>query len=116
MADMYTFYQASERVTPDILIKGVPYRIMFAQKCLTPIGVRLILKLRAHPQNIYVMPPNYCAGPLEMSQIDRIDKEKLFINIYWGRQPSGDHIIVVRNADAPTPTYSEMQAAAAIGN
>ena len=117
MADMYTLYQASERVTTDILIKGVPYRIMFPQKCLTPLGVRLILKLRAHPQNIYVMLPNYCAGLLEMSQMDRINKEKLFVNIsYWGRQHSGDTIIQLRHADVTMPTYSDMLAAGAFGN
>jgi len=117
MADMHTLFQAAERVNVDILMKSVPYRIMYAQKCLTSQGVRLILKLRAHPQNIFVKMPNYCAGVLEMSQIDRINKEKLFINIsYWGRQHSGDPIKQLRHADVPMPTYSDMLASGAIGN
>jgi len=77
MADLNLF-NAAERVGVDTLMKGVPYRIMFAQKCQTPQGVRLILKLRAHPRNIFVKMPNYSAGVLEMS--DRINK--LFVNFH----------------------------------
>jgi len=71
---MHTLYQAAQRVTVDVLIKGVPYRIMYAQKCLTPLGVRLILKLRAHPGNIFVLMHNYCADVLERSHIHRMNK------------------------------------------
>ena len=60
--------------------------------------------------------PNYCTGVLEMSQIDRINGEKLFVNFaYWGRQPSGNPIIQLRNTSVPMPTYAEMLAAGAVG-
>jgi len=111
MADMNNLYDVSELVGIESLIKGATYRITYAQKCTTPLGVRLFLKLRAHPRNIFVKLPYYCAGVLEMSQIDKINKEKLFLNSYWGRQPNGDPIFQIRNKDTSMPTYSEMLAA-----
>jgi len=116
MADMYSLYQAAGRVGVDYLIKGMPYWIIAAQKCIISLGIRLILKLRAHPHNIYVMMPNYCTGVLQMSQIDRTNREKLFVNFaYWGWQPSGNPIIQLRNTSVPMPTYAEMLAAGAVG-
>ena len=43
MADMNTLFKAATPVSVDILMKGLPYRTMYAQKCLTPEGLRLIL-------------------------------------------------------------------------
>jgi len=97
---MNTLFKAATPVSVDILMKGLPYRILYAQKCLTPEGVRLILKLGAHPKNVFVKMPNYCAGVLTDSKISRINKEKLFVNLsYWGRQDSGDPITQLRNAN-----------------
>ena len=113
---MNYIFNISERVDDSILIKGASYRIIFAQKCLTPQGVQLILKIRAHPRNILVKMPEYAVGVLEMGQIDKINKEKHFVNFsYWGRQPSGNPVIQLRNAKVAMPTYSEMAAAGAIG-
>jgi len=112
MADMNYLLNASERVGVDTLMKGATYGIIYAQICMKPQGVRLFLKLRAHPRNIFVKLPNYCAGVLEMSQTNRINKENLFVNFsYWGRQPHGDPIFLLRNKDITMPTYSEMLAA-----
>jgi len=115
MLDMHTLFVAAAPVGADILVKGLSYRIMYAQKCVTSDGVRLILKLRAAPHNIYVKLPNYCAGVLTDSQISGINKEQLFVNFYWVRQDSGNPIMQIRNAAVPMPTYSEMRAAGALG-
>jgi len=91
----------SELVGVESLIKGATYRITYAQKCMTLLGVRLFLKLRAHPRNIFVKLPYYHTCLLEMSQIDEINKEKLFLNFsYCGRQPNGDPIFIYK-----TKTY-----------
>jgi len=39
MPDMNTLFEAATRVCADILMKGLSYRIMYAQKCVTPNGV-----------------------------------------------------------------------------
>jgi len=108
----------SELVGVESLIKGATYRITYAQKCMKPLGVRLFLKLRAHPRNISVKLPYYHTWLLDMSQIDEINKEKIFLNFsYWGRQFNGDPIFHIQNKDIPMPTYSEMlTAAGAINN
>ena len=48
---------------------------------MTPQGLRLFLKLRAHPHNIFVKLPDYYVEVLEMSQIESTDKNfcQLFI-------------------------------------
>jgi len=80
-------------------------------------SVRLILKLRAEPRNIFDKMPAYDAYFFTDSQISRINKEELFVNLsYWGRTDSGDPIIQIRKAALPMPTYSEMLAAGAVGN
>jgi len=90
---------------------------MYAEKIVTADSVWLILKLRADPRNIFVKMPAYDAYMFTDSQISRINNEELFVNLsYWGRTDSGDPIIQIRNAALPMPTYSEMVAAAAVGN
>ena len=90
---------------------------MYAEKIVTADSVWLILKLRADPRNIFVKMPEYDAYMFTDSQISRINNEELFVNLsYWGRTDSGDPIIQIRNAALPMPTYSEMVAAAAVGN
>jgi len=113
---MNTLFAAAETVSAHILVRGLPYRIMYPQNCVTPNGVRLILKLRADPRNIFIMMPAYCVYTFTDSQISRINNEQLFVNIsYWGRNVSGNSIIQIRNAAVPMPTYSEMLAAGAFG-
>jgi hypothetical protein len=114
MPDIKTLYAAATTVTADILVRVMPYRIMYAQKCVTPDGVRL-LKLRADPRNIFVKMPAYDAYLFTDSQISRINNEQLFVNIYLGRNVSGNPIIQIRNAAVPMPTHSEMLAARAVG-
>jgi len=41
-------------------VKGATYRVLYARKCMSPQGIRLFLKLRTHPHNIFVKVPNYC--------------------------------------------------------
>jgi len=89
---------------------------MYAQKCITPDGVQLLLKLRADPKNIFVKMSAYDAYLFTDSQISRINNEQLFVSIsYWGRNVSGNPIIQIRNAAVPMPTYSEMLEAGAFG-
>jgi len=107
----------AELVGFESLIKGATYRVVYARKCMTPQGLRLFLKLRAHPHNIFVKLPNSCVEVLETSQIDKINRHKLFVNFsYWGRRPNGDPIFQIRNKDIPMPTYSQMLVVGLIGN
>ena len=43
MRDMNTLFAAAETVSVNILVRGLPYRFMYAEKSVTPDGVRLIL-------------------------------------------------------------------------
>jgi len=43
MPDINTLFEAATPVGVDVLVKGLSYRIMYAQKCVTSDGVRLIL-------------------------------------------------------------------------
>ena len=114
---MNTLFAAAETVSVNILVRRLPYRFMYVEKSVTPDGVRLILKLRADRRNIFIKMPVYCAYVFTDSQISRINKEQLFLNIsYWGRTDSGNPIIEIRNSAVPMPTYSEMLAAGAVGN
>ena len=116
MRDMNTLFAAAETVSVNILVRRLPYRFMYAEKSVTPDGVRIILKLRADPRNIFIKMLAYCAYVFTDSQISRINNEQLFLNIsYWGRTDSGDPITQIRNAAVPMPTYSEMLAAGVVG-
>jgi len=115
MPDMNTLFEAATPLSADILVNGLSYQIMYAQKCVTPNGVRLILKLRADPMNIFVKMPDYDAYLFTDSQISRINNEQPFVNIYWGRTDSGEPIMQIRKAAVPMPTYWEMLAAGAVG-
>jgi len=87
---------------------------MYAQKIVTANSVWLILKLQAHPRNVFVKMPADNAYMFTDSQISRINNEELSNMSFWGRSSSGDPIIQIRNAFRPIPTYSEMLAAGAI--
>ena len=50
----------SELVGFESLVKGATYRVLNARKCMSPQGIRLFLKLRTHPNNIFIKLPNYC--------------------------------------------------------
>jgi hypothetical protein len=117
MADINTLFAAATTVSVNILVRGLPYRIMYDENIVTADSVRLILKLRADPRIIFVKMPPYDAHLFTDSQISRINNEELFVQLsYWGRTDSGDSIIQMRNAALPMSTSSEMLAAGAVGN
>jgi len=118
MPDMNYLFNFATPVSLDTLQKGHTYWIMAARQGLTPGNndLRLLLKLRALPHNIFVMLPTYCTGVFNLSQINKINKEQLFVNFsYWGKLHSGEPILQIRNATIPMPTYAEMTAAGAVG-
>jgi len=51
MADMSVLFS---RAMPVSLVPGMPYLIMYAQKIQTENGMRLFVKLRAEPKNVFV--------------------------------------------------------------
>jgi len=85
---------------------------MYAQKCVTPNGVRLISKLRADPKNIFVKMPDYDAYLFTDSQISRITN---FLSTSIGV----DRILGTRSCRYTTQPcqcrHSEMLAAGAVG-
>jgi len=102
--------------TPASLVPGLSYLIIAAQKIPTERGMRLFIKLRAAPKNIFYKMSGDLACLLTDHQIEQINNEKLFINFsFWGTSPSGDPIIQIRNAALSSPTYEEMALAGTFG-
>jgi len=90
---------------PGNLVPGLSYRIIAAQKVPTESGMRLFVKLRAAPQNIFCKMQGDLTYLFTDYQIEQINKEKLFVKFsFWGTSLSGDPIIHVRNAALPTLT------------
>ena len=111
MADMSALFASA---MPGSLVPGLAYLIMYAQKIQAEDGMRLFVKLRPAPQNIFCKMPGGLAYPFTDYQIDQINNEKLFVNLsFWGKSLSGDPIIQIRNAALPMPTFEEMTAAGA---
>jgi len=103
--------------TPANLVPGLSYLVIAAQKIPTERGMRLFIKPRAAPKNIFYNMPGDLAYLLTDHQIERINNQKLFINFsFWGTSPSGDTIIQIRNAALPSPTYEEMALAGTFGS
>ena len=103
--------------TPTNLVPGLSYLVIAAQKIPTERGMRLFIKLRAAPKNIFYKMPGDLAYLLTDHQIERINNQKLFINFsFWGTSPSGDPIIQIRNAALPSPSYEEMALAGTFGS
>ena len=61
-AIMNDLFNMSELVGFNSLVKGATYRILTAHRCMSPQGVRLFLKLRTHPHNVFVKLPHYCVN------------------------------------------------------
>jgi hypothetical protein len=98
----------SELVGFESLVKGATYRVLNAQKCMSPQGIRLFLKLRT---------PNYCVNNLTISDIDKINQHQLLLNFsYWGTLPNGDPIFILRNNGVRMPTFAQMRAIGLLGN
>ena len=102
--------------TPASLVPGLSCLIIAAQKIPTEWGIRLFIKLRAAPKNIFYKMPGDNAYLLTDYQIEQINNEKLFINFsFWGTSISGHPIIQIRNAALPSPTSEEMALAGTFG-
>jgi len=103
--------------TPSNLVPGLSYLVIAAQKIPTERGMRLFIKLRAAPKNIFYKMPGDLAYLLTDHQIEQINNKKLFINFsFWGTSLSGNPIIQIRNAALPSPTYEEMALAGTFGS
>jgi hypothetical protein len=84
-------------------------------RILTPCGARLYFKLLAQPRNVFIILPSYCSYLLTDSQLALINAERLFIHLaFYGRDPSGNPIIQIRNSSIPLPSMQEMEAAGAV--
>ena len=82
MADMSALFSRAMHAN---LVPGLTYLIMYAQKIQTENGMRLFVKLRAAPQNIFCKVPEGLAYLFSDYQIDQINNEKLFVNLsFWG--------------------------------
>jgi len=109
MADMSALFASA---MPGNLVPGFSYLIIVAQKVLTESGLRLFVKLRVAPQNIFCKMQGDLTYLFTDYQIEQINKEKLFVNLsFRGKSLSGDSIIQVRNAALPTLMYEEITAA-----
>jgi len=111
MADMSVLFASA---MPGSLQPGLSYLIISAQKVQTESGMRLFVKLRATPKNVFCKMPGGLAYLFTDYQLEQINNEKLFVNVsFWGKSLSGDPIIQIRNAALPAPNYEEMTAAGA---
>jgi len=81
MPDMNTLFPAAMIISIYTLVSGLPYLIMYAQKIMTTNRLRLILKLRADPKNLFVKMPSDDAYLFTDSQISRVNNEELFVNM-----------------------------------
>jgi hypothetical protein len=107
----------SELVGFNSLVKGATYRILNAHRCMSPQGVRLFLKLRTHPHNIFVKLPNYCVNIFTISDIDKINQHQLLLNFsYWGKLPNGDPSFIIRHKGLRMPTFAQMRAIGLLGH
>jgi len=73
----------SELIGFEFPVKGASYRVLNARKCMSPQGIRLFLKLRTHPHNIFIKLPKYCVDILRMSDIDKINEHQLLLNFSY---------------------------------
>jgi len=98
----------------DSLVPGSTYLIMNAQRIPTENGMRLFVKLRATPQNIFCKLPGGLAYLFTDYQVDQINNDRLFVNLsFWGKSLSGDPIIQIRNAALPMLSFEDMTEAGA---
>jgi hypothetical protein len=87
--------------TPGNLVPGLSYLIIAAQRVPTESGMRLFLKLRETPQNIFCKMQGDLNYLFSDYQIEQINKQKLFVNLsFWG-----NHYLVIRLYRQETPPY-----------
>ena len=73
--------------TPASLMPGLSYLIIAAQKIPTERGMRLFIKQRAAPKNIFYKMPGDLAYLLTDYQIEQINNEKLLLTSLSGEHP-----------------------------